>query len=64
MIVGVAHGVPIVVCAQATNSREAVVVSAFIMTLVAFLFGSDAFIVNDLIGVALGTAIGFSCTKK
>ena len=60
LVVAAGHAVPPVIGAVVGKSKNSVVVGAVIACAIAIASGSPAFIVADLIGVGLGTWLGFS----
>lgn len=58
------HAVPPVIGAVVGKSKNSVVVGAVIACAIAIASGSPAFIVADLIGVGLGTWLGFSMVSS
>lgn len=66
LVVAAGHAVPPVIGAVVGKSKNSVVVGAVIACAIAIAIasGSPAFIVADLIGVGLGTWLGFSMVSS
>ncbi len=64
LVVAAGHAVPPVIGAVVGKSKNSVVVGAVIACAIAIASGSPAFIVADLIGVGLGTWLGFSMVSS
>lgn len=58
--IGAAHAIPPILGAVLSKTKVGVVIGAAIAGLIAFASGNPAFVAADLIGVALGTWLGFS----
>lgn len=59
ILVGIAHGVPVVIAAAITKKRVMVVLTAITMSFVAFKLGGLQYVVVDLAGIAAGAVIGW-----
>lgn len=64
LAIGAAHALPPIVGATIGKSSRGVWIGATIAVLVALASGNPAFVVMDLIGVALGAWIGLSIVKN
>lgn len=64
LVVAAGHAVPPVIGAVVGKSKNSVVVGAVIACAIAIASGSPVFIVADLIGVGLGTWLGFSMVSS
>ena len=64
LVVAAGHAVPPVIGAVVGKSKNSVVVGAVIACAIAIASGSPAFIVAYLIGVGLGTWLGFSMVSS
>ena len=62
LMIGAAHAIPPVVGAVTTKSKVGVIVGAVIGAIIAFASGNPAFVGADLLGVGIGTWLGFSIT--
>lgn len=60
LMIGAAHAIPPIVCAVTTKSKVGVIVGAVIGCVIAFASGNPAFVGADLLGVGVGTWLGFS----
>lgn len=60
MAIGAAHAIPPIVGAIMTKSKGGAVIGGAIGVFIAFASGNPAFVMADLIGVAIGTWLGFS----
>lgn len=64
LVVVASHAIPPIIGAVIGKSKNSVVVGAVIACAIAIASGSPAFIVADLIGVGLGTWLGFSMVSS
>lgn len=64
MVISAAHAIPPIGGAALGKGKTGVIVGAAIGGLVAFASGNPAYVAADLLGVALGTWIGFGMVKK
>lgn len=64
LVVAAGHAIPPIIGAVVGKSKNSVVVGAIIACAIAIASGSPAFIVADLIGVGLGTWLGFSMVSS
>ena len=64
LVIGLAHGVPVALTGRLTRNRMLTLVAAVCMCFVAFAVGGDRYVVLDLIGVGLGTWLGWAVAGK
>jgi hypothetical protein len=64
ILIGIAHGIPVVVASAMTQSRTATILSAISMSFVAITLGGSQYVGIDLICVAIGVAFGWSIIEK
>lgn len=64
LAIGAAHALPPILSATTVRSKRGLWVRAAIAVLIALASGNPAFIVVDLIGVALGACVGLSILDK
>ncbi len=60
MIIAAGHAIPPIIGGVVGKSKTPVIVGAVIACAIAIAAGSPVFIVADLIGIGLGTWLGFS----
>lgn len=60
LIIGLAHGLPIVAAGVITKKRPAVVTVTIAMAVVAFTFGGIQYVAADLAGVLVGLFFGYA----
>lgn len=60
LVVAAGHAIPPIIGATAGKTRGAVIIGAIIGGLIAIISGNPLFIVADLLGVGVGTWLGFS----
>jgi hypothetical protein len=61
--IAAAHALPPIIGGVVTKGKGGVMVGAIIGGIIAVASGNPAFIVSDLIGVGVGTWVGFNMTK-
>ncbi len=61
--IAAAHALPPIIGGVITKGKGGVIVGAIIGGVIAVASGNPAFIVSDLIGVGVGTWLGFSMVK-
>lgn len=59
LIVIAGHAIPPIIGGITGKSKKSVIIGALIACMIAILSGSPAFIMADLIGVGIGTWMGF-----
>lgn len=64
LAIGAAHALPPILGAAMRKSKRGVWIGVVIAALVALASGNPAFVIMDLIGVALGAWIGLSILEK
>lgn len=62
--IAAAHAIPPIAAGMIGKSREAVAIGAIIGCAIAIASGSPAFIVADIVGVAIGTWLGLSMITR
>lgn len=60
LVVAAGHAIPPIIGGVIGKSKKWVIVGAVIACAIAIASGSPAFIVSDLVGVGLGSWLGFS----
>lgn len=60
LAIAAGHAIPPIIGALAGKSRNAVIVGAVVASAIAIAAGNPVFIIADLVGVAVGTWLGFS----
>lgn len=60
MAIGAAHSIPPIAGAVITKSKVGTIIGAVIAGFIAFASGNPAFVAADLIGVGIGTWLGFA----
>lgn len=60
LVVAAGHAIPPIIGATAGKTRDAVIIGAIIGGVIAIISGNPLFIVADLLGVGVGTWLGFS----
>ena len=63
LAIAAGHALPPILGAVVGKSESGVMVGAVVGVVIAVAFGSGAYLMPDLIGVALGTWVGFSVIK-
>ena len=63
LAIAAGHALPPILGAVVGKSESSVIVGAVVGVIIAIAFGSAAYLVPDLMGVALGTWVGFSIIK-
>jgi len=64
LAIGAAHAIPPIVGASISKSKPGIVVGALIGGFIALASGNPTFIAADLVGVGLGTWLGFSMVEN
>lgn len=64
LVVAAGHAIPPIIGGVVGKSKSSVIVGALIASAIAIASGSPVFIVADLIGVGLGTWLGFSMVSS
>lgn len=64
LVVAAGHAIPPIIGGVVGKSKNSVIVGAVIACAIAIASGSPAFIVADLVGVGLGTWLGFSMVSS
>lgn len=64
LIVAAGHAIPPIIGGVIGKSKKSVIVGAVIACAIAIASGSPAFIVADLVGVGLGSWLGFSMVSS
>ncbi len=64
LAIGAAHAIPPILGAAIGKSKQGVVVGTLIGSFIAFASGNIAFIAVDLVGIGVGTWLGFSMVES
>jgi len=64
LVVSAGHAIPPIIGGVVGKTKNSVIVGAVIACAIAIASGSSAFIIADLIGVGLGSWLGFSVVSS
>ncbi len=64
LLIGLFHGVPVLLAAFVFGTKTAIFITAAIMALVGGFFGDPAYMFLDWVGVAIGTFLGIMAINK